>query len=263
MHVREDGRADGPVLVLLHGFCGSLNWYDRVVPTLGERFRLIRLDLLGHGRTGGAAADAPVQARAVTAVLEGLGVADATVVGHSFGADVAVELAQRSDRINRLVIVCQAPDYSDATLPRASPLVTVPVLGRGLVRTGQALAGGVDALVRRTGHPVLPPLATQGLHDFRLLDPAMFRVVLTERRERMARHPLDAQVREAGKPALVILGGQDHFYGARSANRYLTAGARVEVLPDSGHSPLIQFPTVTAELIQTFVPTSGERVVAP
>lgn len=249
--------------MLLHGFCGSLNWFDDVVPALAPRFRVIRVDLLGHGGTGGPAADAPAQARAVAAVLEQLGVADATAVGHSFGADVAVELAQRSDRIDRLVIVCQAPDYSDAILPRASPLVTVPVLGRALVRTGQTLAAGLDILARRTGHPALPPLAVQGLHDFRALDPAMFRVVLTERRERMRRHPLDVQVRESGKPTLVILGGQDHFYGARSADRYLAAGARVEVLPESGHSPLIQFPAETAGLIQAFVPAAGEPLVTP
>ena len=51
--------------------------------------------------------------------------------------------------------------------------------------------------------------------------------------------PLDAQVRAAGKPTLVILGGRDHFYGARSAARYEAAGARVEILPESGHSPLV------------------------
>src|SRR5579875_2025388 len=96
VHVQEDGPADAPPLVLLHGFSGSLHWFDRVVPLLADAFRLVRIDLLGHGSTGGPAADAPLQARVLEAVLAALDVDGATVVGHSFGADVAAELAERS-----------------------------------------------------------------------------------------------------------------------------------------------------------------------
>jgi pimeloyl-ACP methyl ester carboxylesterase len=185
-------------------------------------------------------------------VLGTLGVTGATAVGHSFGADVAVELAQRSGRVAALVIVCQAPDYSDAILPRAGALMTVPILGGALAGVGKALAAGLGGVARRTGRPALPPLAQQGIRDFRALDPAMFRVVLVQRRDRMAAHPLDAQVRETGKPTLAILGGRDHFYGQRSAERYRAAGAQVEILPDAGHSPLVEFPDATAELIAGF-----------
>jgi len=69
----------------------------------------------------------------------------------------------------------------------------------------------------------------------------------------MARRPLDAQVRAAAKPTLVILGERDHFYGARSAQRYLGAGARVEILADSGHNPTIEFPDETAALVTAFL----------
>jgi pimeloyl-ACP methyl ester carboxylesterase len=68
----------------------------------------------------------------------------------------------------------------------------------------------------------------------------------------MAHRPLDEQVRSAGKPTLVILGERDHFYGARSADRYRAAGASVVVLPESGHSPLVEVPDVAARLIGDF-----------
>jgi pimeloyl-ACP methyl ester carboxylesterase len=69
VHVREDGPADGPVLVLIHGFSGSMHWYDLVVPLLADPFRLIRVDLLGHGSTRGPAVDAPAQAQMFRVVL--------------------------------------------------------------------------------------------------------------------------------------------------------------------------------------------------
>lgn len=253
VHVRLDGPADAPVLVLLHGFCGSVYWFGPLVDQLPD-FRLVRIDLLGHGSTGGGAADAPVQAAVVEAVLDQLGITGATAVGHSFGADVAVELAERSSRVDRLIIVAQAPDYSDAQLPRSGALATVPVLGTSLLGAGRLLAiviGAVRALRSGPGAPV--GLAAQGMSDFVALDGGMFRVVLLDRRHRMAARPLDAQVRAAGKPTLAILGGRDHFYGARAEQRYLDAGARVRVLPDSGHSPHVEVPHETAALIRAFV----------
>jgi pimeloyl-ACP methyl ester carboxylesterase len=253
VHVREDGPEDAPVLLLLHGFSGSLHWFDLALPRLIDQFRVVRIDLLGHAGTGGPAVDAPVQARVVEAVLADLDLRGVTAVGHSFGADVAVELAEHSDRVDRLVVVTQAPDYSDATLPRGNRLMTVPLLGAGLARTFQGLAVGLAALTaRRRRAAGTIDLVGHALADFRALRPGMFRVVLADRRERMARRPLDEQVRAAGKPTLVLLGGKDHFYGARSAGRYAAAGAQVTVLPDAGHSPLVEDPAATAAMIASF-----------
>lgn len=252
VHVRVDGPDDGSVLMLLHGFSGSLHWYDPLVERLGDTFRLIRVDLLGHGATGGEATDAPGQAAMAQAVLELLGVDDVTVVGHSFGADVAVELAEQSARVSRVVVLAQAPDYSDATLPRGNAIMTVPVMNVVLHRSARRLAG-VLASVSARRNPAGRELAQRAVADFRALNTAMFRIILVDRKVRMARRPLDAQLRDARKPALVVLGGRDHFYGARSAGRYERAGAQVEILAESGHNPIMDFPDRTAELVRGFV----------
>lgn len=131
--------------------------------------------------------------------------------------------------------------------------MTVPVLATVLGRTFQLAAyvvGAAAAVWRR--HPAGGELARQGLLDFRALRIGMFRVVLVDRRDRMAGRPLDVQVQAAGKPTLVVLGERDHFYGARSAARYRAAGAEVVVLPESGHSPLVELPDVAGRLIRDF-----------
>lgn len=255
VHVRVDGPPGAPVIVLLHGFSGSLHWFDPLVSRLLDAHRLVRVDLLGHGATGGPAADAPQQARMVDAVLAALDVERVTAVGHSFGADVAVELAERSSRVARLVILAQAPDYSDAVLPRARAVMTVPLMSTVIHRAAQRLAIALAA-VAGSRSPGGRELARRAVLDFRALDTAMFRVVLVDRRDRMATRPLDAQLRDAGTPTLVVLGERDHFYGARSARRYTAAGARVEILPESGHSPVQDAPDRTAALIREFVAAS-------
>ncbi|MEO9138288.1 MAG: alpha/beta hydrolase [Jatrophihabitans sp.] len=253
VHVREDGPPKAPTLVLIHGFSGSMHWYGRVVPLLADRFRLIRVDLLGHGATGGGPADAPLQARVVQAVLEALDVTGAVAVGHSFGADVAVTLAETSDRVDALVLVTQAPDYSAANIPRAGVVMTVPLLAGVLYGTARGLAVVLGpVLVATRGRAGGRDLAAQGLRDFRSLDIGMFPVILIERRVRLQQRPLDAQVLDAGKPTMAILGSRDHFYGDRAAPRYRAAGARVEILSNSGHSPLVELPGRTADLLRDF-----------
>lgn len=262
IHVREDGPADGEPLVLLHGFCGSMHWFGRIVALLTDTYRVIRIDLLAHGCTGGGAADADVQVAMVESVLDKLGVSRATVIGHSFGADVAVGLAERSDRIDRLVIITQAPDYSDATLPPGRALMTVPVISAALYRLAGPLSVALGALFRvAAANPAGRELGAQGLRDLRAMDLAMFRVILIDRRDRLAARPLDAQVRAAGVPTLAILGGRDAFYGDRAAERYEAAGANVVILPESGHSPMVQMPGPTARVIRDFL--DAEPIAAP
>src|SRR2546421_12750107 len=49
LHVLEEGPRDAPPMVLLHGFAGSMRWFDRLAPLLAASNRGIRIDLLGHG----------------------------------------------------------------------------------------------------------------------------------------------------------------------------------------------------------------------
>lgn len=95
VHVREDGNRHGKPVLLIHGFSASLHWFDRLTPLLADRCRVIRVDLLGHGGTGGEPADADEQARMVEAILNVFDVDGVAAVGHSFGADVAIALAER------------------------------------------------------------------------------------------------------------------------------------------------------------------------
>jgi pimeloyl-ACP methyl ester carboxylesterase len=76
MHVVEDGQPDGPALLLIHGSAASLVCWDLVVPSLAGAFRVIRVDLLGCGKstTSAGGYEIPTQARRVGAALDELGV---------------------------------------------------------------------------------------------------------------------------------------------------------------------------------------------
>ena len=104
VHVRQDGPEDAAAVVLVHGFSCSMHWFDRMAAELATEHRVIRVDLLGHGCTSAATSlDAAAQAQAMSGVLERLGIRAATAVGHSFGADVALAMARRTEQVARVV----------------------------------------------------------------------------------------------------------------------------------------------------------------
>ena len=101
VHYREEGR--GEPLVLLHGFCESMEIWDEFVKALSSNFRVITPDLLGHGKSdvpsqmGGSGeyvATMEMQAEGVNEVLKACNVERFTVVGHSMGGYTGLAFAE-------------------------------------------------------------------------------------------------------------------------------------------------------------------------
>ena len=55
MHVVADGKRAAPALLLIHGTGASTASWDPVVPRLADAYRVIRVDLPGHGRSSSPA----------------------------------------------------------------------------------------------------------------------------------------------------------------------------------------------------------------
>lgn len=101
--IAYDDQGQGEVIVLLHGFCGSSAYWEKIEPLLVTKFRVITPDLRGHG-----ASDAPQGAYTieqmaddVAGLLEALKVEKYTLLGHSMGGYITLALAQQySDRLH-------------------------------------------------------------------------------------------------------------------------------------------------------------------
>ena len=93
-HYRDWG-GDGRQVLLLHGLASTCHIWDLVAPLLAEDFRIAAMDQRGHGQS--AQVDDGYDFAAVlgdaAAMIEHLGWQRPIVVGHSWGADVALELA--------------------------------------------------------------------------------------------------------------------------------------------------------------------------
>ncbi len=95
IHYTDQGK--GSALVLLHGFMESTAMWDDFAPALAADFRVICIDLPGHGQSPVYQGQLSMEIMAdwVKAVLNGLEVSRCTLVGHSMGGYVSLAFADR------------------------------------------------------------------------------------------------------------------------------------------------------------------------
>jgi magnesium chelatase accessory protein len=104
-HVLQTGH--GPALLLLHGTASSAATLTKLATMLGSRFTVIAPDLPGHAGSTvveGFVPSLPNVARALSRLLEVLGVTPVVVAGHSAGAAIGVEMALRGTVKPRLLV---------------------------------------------------------------------------------------------------------------------------------------------------------------
>lgn len=107
LYVHEAG--DGPLVVLVHGVMDRSNGMLRTRRILQGRFRIVRYDRRGYGRSRPAAPPVSDFERQVDDLAEVLAGRPAVVVGHSYGGILALALAQRQPELTRSVVAYEAP----------------------------------------------------------------------------------------------------------------------------------------------------------
>src|SRR5919199_1525422 len=153
----------GPLLVLIHGITGSSDTWLDVLEPLAERYTVVAPDLVGHGQSAKPRGDYSLGAYAsgLRDLLTTLGHDCGTVVGHSLGGGVAMQLAyQFPNRCERLVLVSSGGLGREVhMLLRAASLpgseVVLPLLASSRVLNAGASFGG---MVRRLGLRAGPDL---------------------------------------------------------------------------------------------------------
>ncbi len=252
LHVCQDGPPDAPALLLVHGTAASLRTWDPMVPLLTGTHQVVRVDLLGCGRSArpdGTSYALPDQARLVGAAMDRLGVEHATVVGHSSGGAVATALAEeRPDLVAALALVNTGPAMSAFIGPEAGPLsLSLHDLSDEQVRTLLSSAFGAGFEI---------PQAM--VDEFRTVDLRVFAATSQAIRAYLGERTLPERLMVLGTPLQVIFGEDDRRWRASSAEDYrVVPGAVIEVLPGVGHSPNIEDPARTAASVLAFAGKLG------
>ena len=247
--------------MLIHGFCAALDWWDEIAPTLAARHRVIRLDLIGHGGTEAPRSGYEIerQAALVAAVLDAVGVDRVSVVGHSMGGEVAMALLEaRPQQVDRIVLIDTPPAEDSVSFDLVTRLYLFPGLGQALSywRSDPALRRGLAQ-----GFAPGFPVPERFVADARQLTYTAFSRAHEASTAYRRWLPLSERIAkfQPAPPLLVIMGALDAIVPVRSAKLYeQVPGARVVVLDGVGHSPMVEAPGKTLDLLEVFL-TSGRR----
>jgi pimeloyl-ACP methyl ester carboxylesterase len=136
-----EGRGQGPAVVLVHGLGGFAESWRHNIGSLAARASVYAIDLPGFGRSGKPPAEYSLAffARALHGFLDAVGVTQASLVGHSLGAAVAITYAlTHPARVERLALLAGCvPGFGWRPGWRARVMAT-PVVGEALALCGCA-----------------------------------------------------------------------------------------------------------------------------
>ncbi|GMA23476.1 alpha/beta hydrolase [Luteimicrobium album] len=255
LHVTDEGPRGAPALLLVHGSVSSGRSWDQVAPSLAARYRVVRADLLGHGRSAkpaDASYTVPDQARRLAEVLDRLGIGSVLVVGHSSGGIVATALAElRPGLVRALALVDTGPSLGSYLDPPAGGLAP----GHWPPTDDELRAAARTALASDD-----VPVPDVLVEDARRMELASLGAITAATTAYLADEPLPDRLAPLGKPLLVLFGELDRRWAPASADDYaVVPGATVTLLAGVGHSPILENPARTAAILLDFA-DAVERV---
>jgi len=259
---RDEG--SGEVLLLIHGMAGSSDAWRELIPRLAKNYRVVAPDLLGHGQTVKPRGDYSLGAFAVSLrdLLDELGIAQATIVGHSLGGGVAMQfLYQHPDYCERLILIGSGGLGSEVGLilrllsaPGAE--FVLPVIAPSpVLKAGNKIGSWFTASGMRNPRASEIWRAYSSFSDRPTRDAFLrtLRSVVDYRGQAVS--ALNRLHVRAELPTLAIWGEDDQIIPVEHGHAAMAArpGGRLEVLPGVGHFAHVEAPTEVAEIIDDFM----------
>lgn len=259
VHVRVSGPITAPAILLLHGSNASLHSWSPWAKRLERAFRVIRLDLPGHGLTGAhPARDYRTAAfvDVVEGVRRGLGVERLTIAGNSMGGGVAwAYTLAHPDRVDALILVDSVgqPEPGKTSAPLVFRIARLPLL-RDLATTVTPRSWIEQSLPMAFADPRRVEAADIDRY-WELLRYPGNRLATIDRFATYDAPARPAQLAAIAAPTLILWGADDRLIPL-SSGRWLQAhirGSRLIVYPGVGHLPMEEAADDSARDVAAFL----------
>ena len=247
-----DSEVGDKVVVLIHGYLENMLVWEEFVPLLYKELRVITLDIPGHGisEVKGEIHSMDYLADTLALALDKLGIASATVVGHSMGGYMALAFAERHpERLDGLVLLHSTP-YADSEEKRKNRQREISLIksGKKELLAHTAPEAGFAVENRKRFRTEIEDLQ----QTIYLTEDAGIVALLNGMIERKAQSEM---LHALGKPILFVLGRKDGYIVAEVAEKMVAEHpeAKVVWLENSGHMGFIEEPQACAKALLEFV----------
>lgn len=246
VHVRDEGARDAPVLVLVHGSNASLHTWEPWVARLSKSYRIISLDLPGHGLTGphprhDYSAEAVVDT--LDRVVSRLGVARFALAGNSMGGWVSWNYALRHpEKLTALILIdaSGAPEGRPTAIPIGFRIAQSPMM-RPLLKTVTPRLIIARSLQQSVSNQAIVTDAAIDRYWNLLRYPGNREATGIRQSAYPRRTPATAaQMAQLSMPVLILWGAEDKLIPLASAQWFARhiSNADLIVYPGIGHLPM-------------------------
>ncbi len=252
-------QGSGPAIVFVHELAGTCRSFDMQVAVLKATHTCITFNARGYPTS-----DVPptpdsysqdIAGEDIGAVLDAAGVKDAHVMGVSMGSAAALQFALKHPERVRSAILCSIGSGSDAKPDEYvanMEAMAAKVEKNGMAQIRENFTASPARLKLKEKNPAEFEKFVQAISQFSVLG-----LTNTMRGVQKRRPPLyfykDA-IAKMAIPTLVVQGGIDQ--GCEKPSHFLKdtlPGARLEVLPNTGHGVNIEEPDLVNRLVGDFV----------
>jgi 3-oxoadipate enol-lactonase len=257
LYYEVDG--EGPPLVLIHAGIANLRQWDPQVPAFAERYRVIRYDTRGFGRSESEHVDF-TNRDDLAAVLDHFGASAARILGTSRSGSIALDFTVTNpDRVEALIVVAGGVGGFSTEVPAEQA-----ALGEEMERESEKAWNAKDWArladletqywVNGPGQPAdrVEPGVQAMVHDWIL-------TTYQAEKEEAIPQPLDppaaTRLDAVTMPLMVVIGELDEAH-TNAACRFLAdsvPGSRFEVMRGAAHMPNLEQPEAFTRLVLEFL----------
>jgi pimeloyl-ACP methyl ester carboxylesterase len=252
----DTGSPTGPPVVLIHGYTDNARDWVPVLPYLSKRFRLILVDIRGHGKSSKPECCYTRLdfAYDIKLLLDALSIQRAAVIGHSLGSVIAQTFAEYwPERTDRVVLISSTggrPPGSTAP-PQFDYAAEIRKLKDPIDPDSPFMIAWWDSPT-----PVNPDFIRRQRQDAAAIPLKVWLAVLDEALPSATAYvDLQSTLPRLKAPTLLIWGSKDPIMEEplRKTLRDALPGAQVKVFEGLGHNPFWEDPAAVTGVINTFL----------
>ena len=270
IHYRDEGNQQGQVIVLVHGFNGSLFNFERLVPYLSEDYRLVSLDLPAFGLTGAIPSGEYSTERfmkTINQLVDSLDIDKFSIAGNSMGGGVSWRYTlQHPEQINSLILIAsssvrvEGEEEAEPDEDESSPLAWRLLFSNF---TRKILLFFTPKFFAEQGLKTSvydQDLATKEwanqFHELVLLEGSREAIISMFSGDRYGNETPEI-FKQISAPTLVIHGEEDNLIELESVRHFEQniPNVKVKIYPDIGHLPMYEDPERTSKDIRDFLVT--------